>query len=226
MNEEILVVEDEEALRMALGDRLQREGYVVESAPDGETGFRKATSRPFDLMLFDIMLPGRSGFDLCRDIRVAGIRTPVLLLTARDETVDKVVGLKLGADDYLTKPFDMLELTARIEALLRRAPAQPGKEIYQFGDIHIDVGAMEIRRDGIPVTLSAREFQLLCYFAEHPGTILSRSEILNDVWGHDAFTLTRTVDVHVVGLRQKLERDPKRPGLILTVPGVGYKFAG
>ncbi|HZS95681.1 MAG TPA: response regulator transcription factor [Terriglobales bacterium] len=226
MNENILIVEDEEALRMVVSDRLRREGFVVDSAPDGTLGFDKATSLPFDLIILDIMLPGRNGLDLCRDVRVAGLNTPILLLTARSEIADKVVGLKLGADDYLTKPFDMTELMARVEALLRRVPCRARKEVYELGSVRIDVDAMEVTREGVPVPLGPKEFQLLCYFVEHRGDPRSRNEILREVWGRGAVTLTRTVDVHVVSLRQKLEQDPKRPELILTVPGVGYKLAG
>ena len=226
MNENILLVEDEEALRMTLSDRLRSEGYMVDAAADGEEGYEKATRLPFDLIILDIMLPKRSGFDVCLDIRNAGLATPILLLTARGQTVDKVVGLKLGADDYVTKPFEAVELMARIEALMRRAPTRPGQGVFQFGSVRIDVRGTKVTRDGKTVYLSAREFQLLRHFAEHVGITLSRDEILREVWGYDAGTFTRTVDVHVAGLRQKLEKDPKRPELILTVPGIGYKLAG
>ena len=226
MNENILLVEDEQALRMTLSDRLQSEGYVVDFSPDGEQGFEKATSLPFDLIILDIMLPRRSGLDVCRDIRLAGLATPILLLTARGQIVDKVAGLKLGADDYVTKPFDTLELMARIEALLRRAPTRIGQGILHFGSIRVDIRGTQVTREGKPVYLSAREFQLLRYFAEHNGITLSRDEILREVWGYEAGTFTRTVDVHVAGLRQKLEKAPKKPELIITVPGIGYKFQG
>jgi len=226
MNENILLVEDEQALRMTLSDRLQSEGYVVDFSPDGEQGFEKATSLPFDLIILDIMLPRRSGLDVCRDIRLAGLATPILLLTARGQIVDKVAGLKLGADDYVTKPFDTLELMARIEALLRRAPTRTGQGILQFGSIRVDIRGTQVTREGKPVYLSAREFQLLRYFTEHNGITLSRDEILREVWGYEVGTFTRTVDVHVAGLRQKLEKAPKRPEMILTVPGIGYKFQG
>jgi DNA-binding response OmpR family regulator len=230
MKENILIVEDEEALRMTLGDRLKSEGYMVDFAVDGEEGMEKATQLPFDLIILDIMLPRRSGLDLCMDIRRAGLATPILLLTARAQTSDKVVGFKLGADDYVTKPFDTLELMARIEALLRRAPnkgaAQPqsGSGFYQFGSIAIDIRGTQVSRDGEHIYLTAREFQLLRYFVEHQGTTLSRDELLREVWGHEAGTFTRTVDVHVASLRQKLERVPKKPELIVTIPGLGYKF--
>jgi two-component system alkaline phosphatase synthesis response regulator PhoP len=224
MNENILLVEDEEALRMTLSDRLRSEGYVVDFAADGEEGLTKATGLPFDLIILDVMLPHRSGFDVCRDIRSAGLATPILVLTARDQTMDKVLGLKLGADDYVTKPFDTLELMARIEALLRRVPGRSSHVIHQLGSIRMDVLGTEVTRDGKPVSLSAREFQLLRHFMEHPGVTLSRSELLHEVWGYEDGTFTRTVDVHIASLRQKLEKDPKRPELILTVPGMGYKF--
>ncbi|MCU1316685.1 MAG: DNA-binding response regulator [Candidatus Acidoferrum typicum] len=226
MNENILLVEDEQALRMTLSDRLQSEGYVVDFSPDGEQGFEKATSLPFDLIILDIMLPRRSGLDVCRDIRLAGLATPILLLTARGQIVDKVAGLKLGADDYVTKPFDTLELMARIEALLRRAPTRTGQGILHFGSIRVDIRGTQVTREGKPVYLSAREFQLLRYFTEHNGITLSRDEILREVWGYEVGTFTRTVDVHVAGLRQKLEKAPKKPELIITVPGIGYKFQG
>jgi two-component system, OmpR family, alkaline phosphatase synthesis response regulator PhoP len=226
MNENILLVEDEQALRMTLSDRLQSEGYVVDFSPDGEQGFEKATSLPFDLIILDIMLPRRSGLDVCRDIRRAGLATPILLLTARGQIVDKVAGLKLGADDYVTKPFDTLELMARIEALLRRAPTRAGQGILRFGSIRVDIRGTQVTREGKPVYLSAREFQLLRYFTEHKGITLSRDEILREVWGYEVGTFTRTVDVHVAGLRQKLEKAPKKPEMILTVPGIGYKFQG
>ena len=230
MNESILIVEDEQELCMTLGDRLRSEGYVVDFAVDGRDGLEKATHIPFDLIILDIMLPFRSGLDLCSEIRRAGLATPILLLTARSQTVDKVVGLKLGADDYLTKPFDTLELMARVEALLRRSPARSGvtpssePEVYQCGPIVLDVKRTKVTHNGKPVNLTAREFHLLHYFAKHLGVTLSRDELLLQVWGHKAGTFTRTVDVHVANLRQKLELSPKKPEMIITVPGIGYRF--
>jgi two-component system alkaline phosphatase synthesis response regulator PhoP len=164
------------------------------------------------------------GWTFCRAVRGAGLRTPILLLTARSDTT-KIVGLKLGADDYLTKPFDMLELTARVGALLRRSQFRSAKNAYVLGSISIDVSAMEVTKIRSSNSSSAREFQLLCYFAEHPGAPLSRAEMLREAWGYDVVTLTRTVDVHVAGLRQKLEEDPKRPQLIVTLPGIGYRLS-
>ena len=228
MEPSILLVEDEAGLRMTLSDRLGSEGYRVETAADGPHGFEQAESGGFDLILLDVMLPGKNGFDVCRDLRQAGVTTPILMLTARGETVDKVLGLKIGADDYLTKPFEMLELLARVEALLRRGAGSPpsSASAYQFGPVRFDFRRTEVHREGQPVTLSAKEFQLLRYFIEHRGDTLSRETLLQQVWGYDATPSTRTVDVHVAWLRQKLESDPKKPEWILTVRGLGYKFAG
>ena len=224
MNRNILLIEDEKNLRTTLGDRLRKEGYIVDFAIDGIEGLGKATRQPFDLIILDVMLPGKNGFDVCRDIRGAGLSTPILLLTARTETVEKVLGLKLGADDYVTKPFDSLELLARVEALLRRAPMRTGHNIYQFGPLSVDTRRGNVTKGGAPVDLSAREFQLLRYLIERPGISLPRDQILRDVWGYESDTLTRTLDVHISTLRQKLEDDPKKPDLIVTVPGVGYKL--
>jgi two-component system, OmpR family, alkaline phosphatase synthesis response regulator PhoP len=226
MHENILIVEDEQALRATLTDRLRGEGYVVDTAGDGQEAFDKACNLPFDLIILDLMLPVRSGLDVCRDIRQAGLATPILVLTARTQTIDKVVGLKLGADDYVTKPFEAAELMARIEALLRRAPVHAGQGTHQFGSISVDVRRAEVTKDGKPVYLSAREFHLLRYFIERTGSTVPRSELLRSVWGYDSDTFTRTVDTHVASLRQKLEDNPKVPELIVTVPGVGYKFMG
>ena len=226
MNENILLVEDEEALRMTLRDRLQSEGYVVDLADDGEKGYEKATRLPFDLIILDIMLPRCNGLDVCRGIRLAGLATPILLLTARGQTVDKVVGLKLGADDYVTKPFDTMELMARIEVLLRRSSPRSTLGFHKFGPIRVDFRGTQVTRDGAPIYLTAREFQLLRYLIERAGTTLSRTEILREVWGYEGGTFSRTVDVHVASLRQKLEDTPKKPKWIVTVPGLGYRFQG
>jgi two-component system, OmpR family, alkaline phosphatase synthesis response regulator PhoP len=233
MNQRILLVEDEPGLVMTLTDRLVTEGYAVETAQDGETGLEQAASRAFDLIILDVMLPLKNGFDVCRDLRQRGIDSPIIMLTARGQVVDRVVGLKLGADDYVTKPFEMIELLARIEALLRRAPATVAPagtgqlpDTYQFGPVRVHVRRAEVERDGEEVELSALEFKLLRYLIEHRGATLSRDELLNEVWGYDAMPSTRTVDVHVAWLRQKLEPNPRHPQFILTVHGLGYKFAG
>jgi two-component system alkaline phosphatase synthesis response regulator PhoP len=224
----VLLVEDEPGLILTLTDRLASEGYEVTSITDGNEAVARATSDPFDIILLDVMLPGRDGFDVCRTIRERGVIAPVLMLTARGQLVDKVVGLKLGADDYLTKPFEMPELLARMEALLRRAPGggAVSADSYRFGDIQVDFRKAEVTKDGQIVELSALEFKLLKYFIEHRGATLARDELLNEVWGYDSMPSTRTVDVHIAWLRQKLEDNPKHPQYVLTIHGLGYKFAG
>ncbi len=222
----LLLIEDEPGLVLTLADRLGREGYSVETAQDGPIGLERALQEPFELILLDVMLPRQSGFDVLRDLRQQGVDTPVIMLTARGQVVDKVVGLKLGADDYLTKPFEMMELLARIEARLRRAPppASVVAEAYRFGAIQVDFRKAEVTREGAVINLSAREYQLLRYFIEHRGATISRDELLNQVWGYNAMPNTRTVDVHVAWLRQKIEPNPKHPQYILTAHGLGYRF--
>jgi len=213
---------------MTLNDRLHSEGYDVETAADGDEAVHLANARPFDLVILDLMLPKKSGLDVCRDLRQRGFHIPIMVLTARDQVIDKVVGLKLGADDYVTKPFDMMELLARIEALLRRSggPQPSASAAYQFGRVRVDFRSTEVFLGEEKVQLSAREFQLLKYFIEHRGETLSRERLLNEVWGYNSAPQTRTVDVHIVWLRQKLEDDPKNPRWIATVHGMGYKFNG
>jgi two-component system alkaline phosphatase synthesis response regulator PhoP len=224
----LLLIEDEPGLVLTLTDRLQSEGYRVTSARDGTAGLAEAALGVYDLIVLDVMLPGKNGFDLCRDLRQRGLQTPLIMLTARGQVVDRVVGLKLGADDYLTKPFEMIELLARVEALLRRRPtAGLHPEQFHFGDLCIDFRRAEVLRGGDVVELSAREYRLLSYFVAHRGATLSREAILSDVWGYDdELPATRTVDVHVAWLRQKLEPNPRHPRYILTAHGLGYRFEG
>ena len=224
----ILIVEDEETLVITLRDRLIAEGYDVDDAGDGETALEKATRTLFDLILLDVQLPRKNGFDVCRDLRARGVHTPVLMLTARGQTIDRVLGLKLGADDYITKPFETAELLARIEAVLRRSKtlSASSSDAYSFGNVQIDFRRAAITRDGAPVELSSLELKLLRYFIEHRGALLSRDELLEKVWAYDAMPVTRTVDVHVASLRQKLERNPSKPEFFVTVHGMGYKFVG
>jgi DNA-binding response OmpR family regulator len=197
----------------------------VTAVGDGETALTTASAGTFDLILLDGMLPRRDGYDVCSTLRHRGCKTPILMLSARGQVVNRVVGLQLGADDYLTKPFDVSELLARIEALLRRAtPA--GVNLYAFGDVVVNTRAAEVTKGGQAVDLTAREFRLLTHFIEHRGETLSRDELLNAVWGYDSSVLTRTVDVHVGLLRQKLEAHPRKPQFLLTVHGLGYKFTG
>jgi two-component system, OmpR family, alkaline phosphatase synthesis response regulator PhoP len=220
----LLLVEDEPGLVMTLTDRLLAEGYEVETVGTAPAAVERGGAAAHDLILLDVMLPGGSGFDVCRALRQRGVRSPILMLTARGQVVDRVVGLKLGADDYLVKPFDMAELLARIEALLRRAPAAVTHHSFRFADVIVDFRRAEVTKAGQPVDLSAREFKLLRYFAEHLGAAISRDELLNEVWGYHAMPSTRTVDVHVAWLRQKLETNPRHPQHLLTVHGLGYKF--
>jgi two-component system alkaline phosphatase synthesis response regulator PhoP len=221
----LLLVEDEPGLVMTLTDRLVAEGYEVESVGDAPGAVERGSAGAHDLILLDVMLPGGNGFDVCRTLRHRGVRLPILMLTARGQIVDRVVGLKLGADDYLVKPFDMAELLARIEALLRRSPsARVTSDGFRFADVDVDFRRAEVTKAGQPIELSAREFKLLRYFCEHQGATISRDELLNEVWGYNSMPSTRTVDVHVAWLRQKLEANPRRPEHLLTVHGLGYKF--
>ena len=230
MNEKILIVEDEQELCLTLGDRLRSEGYIVDFAFDGVIGLERATQGIFDLIILDIMLPFRSGLDVCTDLRRTGSTTPILLLTARSQTIEKVMGLKLGADDYVTKPFDTLELMARVEALLRRTPVRAetiranDPDLYRFGSFVLNIRKMQVSRNGEPINLTEREFRLLRYFVEHQGATVSRDELLREVWGYESGTVTRTVDGHIASLRQKLEVSPQKPEMIITVPGLGYRF--
>jgi len=224
----ILLIEDEPGLILTLTDRLKAEGYSIESAKDGETGSTKAASNKFDLIVLDLMLPKKSGLDVCRDLRANQIATPILMLTAKGQITDKVVGLKFGADDYLTKPFDMSELTARIEALLRRSiKYEPSSnDTFEFSEIHVDFRKAEIKKGGQLIELSAQEFRLLRYMIEHRGATLSRDELLEHVWNYDDSITTRTIDVHLAWLRQKLEPNPKHPKYFITIHRLGYKFTG
>jgi DNA-binding response OmpR family regulator len=230
MHRRILLIEDEPALALTVEDRLLAEGFRVDVARDGESGLARALAQPYDAVVLDLMLPKKSGFDVCRDLRARDGRVPVLMLTARGQIEDKVTGLRLGADDYLVKPFHMSELVARIEALLRRRGADPpaaaAAAVHEFGDVRVDFRKAEVHVGGREVELSAKELQLLRYFLAHPGETLSRNELLDAVWGWNAMPTTRTVDVHVAGLRRKLEKEPRAPRHILTLHGLGYKFVG
>ena len=228
----VLIIEDEPGLVMALTQRLGSEGYAVETAVDGEQGLALGAGEAFDCIILDLMLPRKGGFDVCCDLRGQGINTPIIMLTARGQVADRVAGLRLGADDYLTKPFAMMELLARMEALFRRTegPAsgvtKRASDVYRFGAICVDFRRTTITRNDEPVEMSAREFKLLRYLIEHPGATVSRDELLNEVWGYNTLTTTRTVDVHISLLRQKVEADPRHPRSIVTIHGFGYKFVG
>jgi two-component system alkaline phosphatase synthesis response regulator PhoP len=225
----ILLVEDEKGLIITLTDRLRSEGHEVVSADDGKKGYDLASTGDYDLIILDVMLPKKNGYDVARDLRQQGIQTPILMLTAKGETIDKVLGLKLGADDYLTKPFEVIELLARVEALSRRSPVRTDGNTggaYRFGDVTVDFKRAEAFREQSAVDLSAMEFKLLQYLIENRGVVHSRDQLLDAVWGYDAMPSTRTVDVHIAWLRQKLEKNPRHPQFIQTVHGLGYKFAG
>ena len=226
MERRVLLIEDEQGLVMTLSDRLSSEGYAVESALDGETGLALATERAFDLIILDIMLPKKDGLAVCRDLRARGIAAPVLMLTARGELTDRVSGLKIGADDYLVKPFEMPELLARVEALLRRPPslAEGGADSFSFGRFRLDRRRSALFDGNTEVPLTAQEFRLLAYFVARRGETLSRNDLLDAVWGYDSIPSTRTVDVHVAWLRQKIEDNPAHPRHIVTKRGLGYRF--
>jgi DNA-binding response OmpR family regulator len=225
----VLAIEDDPAILRGLSDNLRFEGYDVITATDGETGYNLQRERKPDLILLDLMLPRMSGFEFCRKLRGEGIQTPVLMLTARSEEADRVLGLDLGADDYVAKPFSVRELMARVRALLRRSQARADgtdalPDELRFGATEIDFRSYEARRNGEPVEMTRKEFAILRYLASRAGEVLSRDDLLNQVWGYDAYPSSRTVDNHVAGLRAKLERDASEPEHIKTVHGVGYKF--
>jgi DNA-binding response OmpR family regulator len=223
----ILIIEDEEAILMALEDNLRLDGYEVQSAADGEKGLSKAMQKTFDLIILDIMLPRMNGFEVCKQLRQAGITTPILMLTAKSQEIDKVLGLELGADDYVTKPFSPRELLARVKALLRRAKQiEQGIDRYAFGNVEVDFKKYEVKKGGRSVYLTALEFSLLQFMVQHNGQVLSRDVILDEVWGRDVYIQPRTVDKHIAELRKKIEDDPSLPKYIIGVRGVGYKFSG
>ena len=223
----VLIVEDDHAMAVALRDGFEYEGYTALVARDGTSGLRFASERAWDLILLDVMLPKLSGFDLCKQLRSAGHDTPIIMLTARGQEIDKVLGLKIGADDYVTKPFSFLELLARVEAVLRRTTKRPEiRESCQFGDVMLNFHTLEATKGGSPLPLSPREFQILEYLIAHRGGTVTREQLLDTVWGYDGFPPTRTVDVHIAKLRQKIEDTPSNPRYIVTVHRIGYKFIG
>jgi DNA-binding response OmpR family regulator len=223
----ILIVEDEPAMVAGLRDNFEFEGYEVISAGDGVEGLERALADNPDLVVLDVMMPRMSGLDLCKQLKAKRPSVPIIMLTARGQEIDKVVGLELGADDYVTKPFSIRELMARVKAVLRRvSPQSSDQEIYKFSDIEVNVRSNQVLRSGSPVELSAKEFALLAYFISHPAETLSRDRLLDAVWGYENYPNTRTVDTHIVHLRQKLEPNPEEPRFILTIHGSGYKFVG
>jgi DNA-binding response OmpR family regulator len=227
MNERILVVEDEPTIATGLRDDLELEGFTVEVAEDGTAALSRILEGKLDLILLDLMLPGMDGLEVCRQARMKGLRTPVIMLTAKGQEVDKVVGLELGADDYITKPFSRRELLARIKAVLRRA--QEGSEqsaVYRFGDVTVDAGRCEVSRRGEKIDLTATEFKLLRIFLEHRGRVLTIDELMKEGWGSDVVLTDRVIYTHVANLRNKLEENPQKPCFLIGVRGIGYRFDG
>ena len=224
----ILVVEDEPGIALGLEDDLIIEGYEVEVAGDGITALRRAREGAFDLIVLDVMLPGKDGFEVCRELRRGGGRTPILMLTAKTQEAEKVLGLELGADDYMTKPFGTRELRARIKALLRRAGGDERDQpkVYGFGDVEVDFGRGELRRGGKAVDLTPLEFKLLDVFIRARGRVLSRDQLMDGAWGHDVSASARVVDNHIANLRKKIEPDPAQPRYLRNVRGLGYRFDG
>jgi len=221
----ILVVEDEPALSICLANDLKLEGYEVEVAGDGETAIEKGRQPKFDLILLDVMLPRKDGFEVCRELRRAGVRTPIILLTARTQEAEKVLGLELGADDYVTKPFSPRELRARIKAALRRTAAVVPRT-YQFGDVEVDFQRCQLRRRGKAVEVTPLELKLLEAFVCSRGRTLTRAQLLDQVWGPGTFITDRVVDNHITRLRKKIEATPGEPRYLVSVRGIGYRFDG
>ena len=225
MNERILVVEDEPTIAAGLSDDLEIEGFAVEVVDNGKSALRCILEDRFDLILLDLMLPGMDGLDVCRQIRLNGIQTPIIMLTAKGQEVDKVVGLELGADDYITKPYSRREVLARIKAVLRRYRDKPESGgVYQFADITVDIGRCEVLRRGTKIDLTATEFKLLKVFLENRGLVLSIDDLLQKAWGRDAFLTDRVIYTHINHLRKKLEPDPQKPKYLVGVRGMGYRF--
>lgn len=223
----ILIVEDEPNMVAGLRDNFEFEGHQVITAGDGVAGLERAIAESPDLVILDVMMPRMSGLDVCKQLKSKRPAIPIIMLTARGQEVDKVVGLELGADDYVTKPFSIRELLARVKAVLRRARTAPKTdEKFSFGEVEVNLRSCQVSRKGRALEFSSKEFELLKYFLIHPGETLSRDRLLEDVWGYDRFPTTRTVDAHIVRLRQKVEPRPEEPRFILTVHGTGYKFVG
>ncbi len=221
----ILVVEDEARLARGLQDDLTLEGFDVEVAGDGAEATRRAREQAFDLIVLDVMLPGKDGFEVCRELRREGFRTPIIMLTARTSESEKVLGLEVGADDYVTKPFSPRELRARIKAVLRRTGNESPSN-HRFGDVDVDFGRSELRRAGALVETTAMELKLLAAFVRHRGRTLSRARLLDEVWGPGTYVTDRVVDTHIANLRKKIEPEPGEPRYLLSVRGIGYRFDG
>ena len=223
----ILIIEDEESIRTVLEDDFRLENYEVIVASDGIEGLVKASIPDIDLIILDIMLPGINGFDICKKLRNQGISTPIIMLTAKGQEIDRVLGLEIGADDYVTKPFSPRELQARVKAILRRMETEPddkSENLYRSGGLEVNFRQYECRKNGKAVSLTTHEFELLKYLTLNRGNVINRDELLNEVWGKDVFVTPHTVDTHMANLRKKIEDDPSHPRFIKSIRGVGYKF--
>lgn len=222
---QILIIEDDPAIRIGMKETLTSEGYSVQEAETGIKGFEIASQKNFDLILLDLILPGKDGLEICRDLRNNGVKTPIVMVTSRKEEIDKILGLEIGADDYVTKPFSIRELLARVKALIRRSTFETGEtEEVNFADLNINFKKQEMLKGNKPVRLSATEYRILHYFISHEGEVISRDKFLDEVWGYDSFPTTRTVDNYILSLRKKIEDDPANPKHLLTIHKVGYKF--
>ena len=222
----ILVVEDEPGIALGLEDDLRLEGWDVEVVSDGAAASRRAREQAFDLILLDVMLPTKDGLDVCRELRRAGLSTPIIMLTAKAQEAEKILGLDVGADDYVTKPFSPKELRARIRAAIRRSSSAEAPPVFRFGDIEVDAERCEVRREGVVVDTTATEFKLLSAFVRNRGRVLSREKLLDEAWGPGTFLTDRVVDNHIVALRKKIEREPSAPRYLVSVRGIGYRFDG
>lgn len=221
----ILIIEDDPAIRTGLMEALVTEGYSVSGAETGTRGFDFASNNNFDLIVLDLILPGKDGIEICKELRNNGVKTPIIMVTSRKEEIDKILGLEIGADDYVTKPFSIRELLARVKALIRRSTYEPGDiEEVAFADLKINFKRQEMLKGKVPIKLSATEYRILHYFIDHEGEVISRDKFLDEVWGYDSFPTTRTVDNYILSLRKKIEDDPANPKHLLTVHKVGYKF--
>jgi DNA-binding response OmpR family regulator len=219
----ILIIEDEEEMALGLKDNLEFEGHEVDLAGDGELGLKKALEYQADLIILDVMLPKKSGFDICKELRSKNIKTPIIMLTARGDEIDKILGLELGADDYLTKPFSVRELLARVKAVLRRTP-DTECHVVAIGKIEVDFNHYVAKENNTEIEMTHKEFEILKYFIERKAQTVNRDQLINDVWGYEAYPTSRTVDNHILKLRKKIETDPANPKHILTVHGIGYKY--
>lgn len=222
---QILIIEDDPAIRIGMKETLTAEGYSAQEAETGIKGFEIASKKEFDLILLDLILPGKDGIEVCKDLRHLGVKTPIIMVTSRKDEIDKILGLEIGADDYVTKPFSIRELLARVKALIRRSTFETGEtEEVNFADLKINFKKQEMFKGINPVRLSATEYRILHYFIEHESEVISRDKFLDEVWGYDSFPTTRTVDNYMLSLRKKIEDDPANPKHLLTIHKVGYKF--